>query len=651
MKYAKLQMPRLSYVPWLLAASLMFGWAGEAPAQNILGSFDPGFVHEAGGAQDITVTIETEGGAAAKADITVQVLFDYASQTARYRDDLFTLSTMPTLTIKQGAKKVTGTFTITPIANDRIGPTPANPTKSVNLMRKVFDKNTRVARGLSEHVDEFDSLNVAVNIPIIFKFIADGSSKRVSFDKNVIKRAHKEGGGYEYFPFVSLIDDDSLPRAVDLSFDPSKLSKQADATSIEVTGTLNGRSLPDTTLSTRLVVAGSDTLKRDEHYTLSGLGKLTIPQGTMSGKTTFTLDPNGTKDGALVIGPSSDTLMTVVVSKRTHTYNGKTVPVRIDAARDGSLDDDGLANIGVYECIGIDGGYSTYGVDLNGDGDVGSDADSNGTIGASEADEIPAGTVLVEKALGIDFFEDGDLLDVFVVPSGQEIIETGLIIRSATSSGWGPNWVTTTAKGHRVGEANYLKGCVDINGDGDFDDVITFGNPLKHLTSWVYPIVVNKGTITIEADPIAKVKSFTLAPAAIRENAGATDVTMTVELEKALNKAQRVDFEITPGVGTRDEHYTVQVTEGLTIPAGDTKGTAMLRVTPIDDSDKNAARTFTVKAKVGDDDTQMKNEEFKITDDETLSENITLKVSPSEIKEDAGATTITVTGTLDGNHV
>ena len=653
MKYAKLQMSRLSYVPWLLAASLMLGWAGEVSAQNILGSFDPGFVHEAGGAQDITVTIETEGGAAAKADITVQVLFDYAGQTVRYRDDLFTLSTMPTLTIKQGAKKVTGTFTITPIANDRIGPTPANPTKSINLMRKVFDKNTRVAMGLSEHVDHFDSLNVAVNIPIIFKFIADGSSKRVSFDKNVIKRA-TQGGGYEYFPFVSLIDDDALPGAVDLSFDPSTLSKQADATSIEVTGALNGGSLSDTTLSTRLVVAGSDTLKRDEHYTLSGLGKLTIPQGKPSGTTTFTLDPNGTKDGALVIGPSSDTLMTVVVSKRTTISNGKTVDVRFDTGRDGSLDDDGLANIGVYECFQNPvssrslGGWSTYGVDLNGDNDVGADTNNDGTIGPSETDVASAGTVLVEKTLGIDFFGDGDLLDVVVVPTGKEIMETGLVIRDETDNSWGGAWDTMGPGLHREGGTAYLKGCIDFNGDGDFVDVIPFGNPLKHLTSWAYPIVVNKGTITIEADPIAKMKSFKLDPAAIRENAGATDITMTVELEKALTKAQRVDFEITPGVGTRDEHYTVQVTEGLTIAAGDTKGTAMLRVTPIDNSDKNAARTFTVKAKVGDDDTQMKNEEFKITDDETLSENITLKVSPSEIKEDAGETTVTVTGTLDG---
>ena len=656
MKHAKLQMPRLSYVSWLLAASLMLGWAGASSAQNLLGSFDPGFVHEAGGAQDITVTLETEGGVEAKADIQIHMFLDPDGQTVRYLNDLFTVSTPPTILLKKGEKKVTETFTITPIANDRIGPTPANPTKNVNLMRKVFDKHTRVARGLSEHVGYWDSLNVAVDIPIIFKFAVVGtsSSNQVSFAKNVIKRGI-QAGGHELFPFVSLIDDDAWPRAIDLSFDPSTLSKQADATSIEVTGALHGRSLPDTTLSTQLVVAGSDTLKRDEHYTLSGLGKLTIPQGTRSGTKTFTLDPNGTKDGALVIGPSSDTdTLTVVVSKRYYTYEGKTVEVKIDITRDNTFEDDGFVGgaskrgNGTFECLGPVGvrDWTAFGVDLNGDGDVGSDTDGDGFISLAESDVVPAGTVLVEKTLGIDFNKDNDYLDVHVIRTGRVVTEIALKLMDTTKSVEDPQELTVD--NHRAGATGIFNGCIDFDGNGAVTDKIPDNTVLPYLNSWAYPIVVNKGTITIEADPIAKMKSFTLAPAAIRENEGATDVTMTVELEKALTKAQRVDFEITPGSGTRDEHYTVQVTEGLTIAAGATKGTAMLRVTPIDNSDKNAARTFTVKAKIGDDDTQMKNEEFKITDDETLSENITLKVSPSEIKEDAGTTTVTVTGTLDG---
>ncbi len=652
MKYVKLQMPRLSCVSWLLAASLVFGWTGEAPAQNLSGSFDPGFVHEGGGAQDITVTIETKGGAA-KADIQIHMLLDPDIETARYQGDLFTVSAMPTLFLKKDKRKVTGTFTITPIANDRIGPTPANPTKDINLMRKVFDKNTRVARGLRRSLRPWDSLHVAVDIPIIFKFVGV-SGNQISFAKNVIEREDGSGAVVQRLPFVELIDDDAWPRAIDLSFDPSTLSKQADATSIEVTGAWHGRSLPDTTLSTRLVVAGSDTLKRDEHYSLSGLGKLTIPQGKRSGKTTLTLDPNGTKDGAIVIGPSSDTdTLMVVVSKRTHTFNGKTVPVRIDINADGSFEDDGYAGIGAsskgngtYECLNKDWSWTTQGADLNGDGDVGSDTNSDGTISMTETDVIPAGTVLVEKTLGIDFNRDRDYLDVHVIPTGREMTEVGFKLRKAGATGSSTRRENLKPDSHLQGHTGIWSGCIDLDGNGDGTDKIPANTVLPYVTSWAYPIVVNRGTIKI-ADH-AEVKSFTLAPAAIRENAGATDITMTVKLKKALPKAQRVDFEITPGTGTRDEHYTVQVTEGLTIPAGATKGTAMLRVAPIDNSDKNAAQTFTVKAKVGDDATQMKDVEFKITDDETLSENITLKVSPNEIKEDAGATTVTVTGTLDG---
>ena len=89
---------------------------------------------------------------------------------------------------------------------------------------------------------------------------------------------------------------------------------------------------------------------------------------------------------------------------------------------------------------------------------------------------------------------------------------------------------------------------------------------------------------------------------------------------------------------------------GLTIPAGDTKGTATLRVTPVDNSGANNARTFDgdSEGRHRSDNQTRDTVEFKITDDETLSENITLSVSPGEIKEDAGETTVTVTGTLDG---
>ena len=640
MKRANLQMQihRLSYVPWLLAASLMLGWAGASSAQNLSGSFDRSSVYEGGGAQDITVTLETEGDVAAKADIQIHMFMDPDSQTAKYLGDFFTVST-PTLLLKKGEKKVTGTLTITPVANDRIGVTPAKPTKSFNLTKMVFAKSARS----TDFDASTDSLHLSPNIPILFRFAA-GTDNKVSFaSKNVIKWPDADAtGGFVDIPFIELIDDDHWPGEVDLSFDPSKLSKQADATSIEVTGTLDGGSLRDTTLSTQLAVVGG-SLTRDTHYTLSGLGKLTIPQRKRSGTTRFTLDPNDTTNGTLRIGPSSNTdTLTVVIKKRTHTYNGKTVPVGLDINYDGTLDNDGhtVATTQLYEGGGS-GGWSLFGVDLNGDKNVGSGALLDaGTLDPANGDKIPAGTVLVEKTLGIDFFDDGDLLDTYVVPVGKELTEIGLLEQDIDAPADYPNY----------GQGFVKKGRIDFNDDGNFDGTISSGSTLKYVTSFAIPVKVNRGTITIEADPIAKSKSFTLAPATIRENAGATDVKMTVEFDKAITKATTVTFKLTTGSGARDVDYVADVVGGaVTIPAGDTKGTGMLRVTPVD-NDKVGSTinqwTFEVEAMSGT--TSLGKKTFTITDDETLSENIVLSASPSEIKEDAGATTVTVSGALDG---
>ena len=40
MRYAKLLMQRLVYVPWLLAAGLALGWVGEAAAQTLTARFE-----------------------------------------------------------------------------------------------------------------------------------------------------------------------------------------------------------------------------------------------------------------------------------------------------------------------------------------------------------------------------------------------------------------------------------------------------------------------------------------------------------------------------------------------------------------------------------------------------------------------------------
>ena len=97
----------------------------------------------------------------------------------------------------------------------------------------------------------------------------------------------------------------------------------------------------------------------------------------------------------------------------------------------------------------------------------------------------------------------------------------------------------------------------------------------------------------------------------------------------------------------RDVDYAA-VVQTLTIPAGQTTGTTTMTVTPVNNNDEDEPRAFTVNARVGNN--PVLSTGILITDDDTTSDSITLTVSPTEINEDAGATTVTVTGTLQGKE-
>ncbi len=619
-------------------ASLVLGWAGEAAAQteNIDISVDRRSVREDGGAQDITITAELRT-ADAKAKADLQLPLRLVGVTSRYLNDLFRIS-FPSLVIKKGERKATGTITITPINNNRIGINAANASADVDTL--TITAGTAVDTG---------KVKMRVNLPIV---IDVGGSTGTIFEKGKTAASYMENlTGVTGVFYIELIDDDVFVPNIDLSVSPAKLSKQADATSVEVTALLKGGSWTERDLETQLVVSSTSTLTRDVDYSIRGLGKLTIPKRRIDATTTITVDPNN-KAGKIVLG-TKDATLDVTFKKRMNSAGKQ---VRIDRQVDGTFESDGdVKTSGTIRELVNRNQLIVIGIDFNGDGDVGTrEGDTAGDVNVGldtdnniwnlrDSDTIPAGTVLVEKDLGIDFFNDGDYLDTYVVPADSALTEVGI---SLFRQGQTPIYfgAGTNVRQLSIG--------IDLNGDGSIspDAIPNTGpnNVLKHVDSFVIPIVVNPGTITVEDVAVARLKNFTLSPATIREAAGVTDVTMTVELETALTGAKAVDFQITAGEGTRDVHYEVEVIEGLTIPAGDKKGTATLRVTPVDNSTSHNARTFEVIAKVGTEASQKDTVEFKITDDETLSENITLSVNPSEIKEDAGETTVTVTGTLDG---
>ena len=173
-------------------------------------------------------------------------------------------------------------------------------------------------------------------------------------------------------------------------------------------------------------------------------------------------------------------------------------------------------------------------------------------------------------------------------------------------------------------------------------------------------IRVNGASIELTGDPSKELTGLDATPFSIREDAGAKVITLEVSLQNALLTDETVIFTISDdsdGLGddfegavdaTRDVDYAA-VVQTLTIPAGETKGTTTMTVTPINNNTEDQPRAFTVNARVGSE--ALLSTGILITDDDTTSDSITLTVSPTEISEDAGATTVTVTGTLQGKEL
>ncbi len=171
------------------------------------------------------------------------------------------------------------------------------------------------------------------------------------------------------------------------------------------------------------------------------------------------------------------------------------------------------------------------------------------------------------------------------------------------------------------------------------------------------PITVNANSIEITGDPAKEITGLTATPFSIREDAGAKEVTLKVSLENALLADEKVQFTIdddSDGLGEafdsavdaeRDVDYYAEP-QPLIIPKGETEGTTTIIVTPINNKDNDPPRAFKVNARVGTQESFVTG--ILITDDDTTSDSITLEVSPAEINEGAGATEVTVTGTLNG---
>ncbi len=154
-------------------------------------------------------------------------------------------------------------------------------------------------------------------------------------------------------------------------------------------------------------------------------------------------------------------------------------------------------------------------------------------------------------------------------------------------------------------------------------------------------------TITDGRTPTAPTVSLVLSPSSISENGGSSTVTAT--LSDASSEAVTVTVSATP-VSPAVAGDFAQSGTTLTIAAGATTSTGTVTITAVDDTVDAPDKEVTVWATVsgGNGVSAPADRTLTITDDEEAPTGMTLSVSPTEVSEGAGETSVTVTARLTG---
>ena len=175
-------------------------------------------------------------------------------------------------------------------------------------------------------------------------------------------------------------------------------------------------------------------------------------------------------------------------------------------------------------------------------------------------------------------------------------------------------------------------------------------------------VTVNPNFIRLTDTPSTSVEALTATPYSIREDAGAKEVTLEITLKNAVSTDEtvRLTIDLLGSDVLTDKRYDGAVDAkrdieyamnppSIFIPKGETKGTATVTFTPVNNTDENDLRVVRIVATLKG--AEVGRTGILITDDDSTSEQIKLTASPDEINENSGATEVTVTGTLQGKHV
>ena len=176
------------------------------------------------------------------------------------------------------------------------------------------------------------------------------------------------------------------------------------------------------------------------------------------------------------------------------------------------------------------------------------------------------------------------------------------------------------------------------------DETVTVSGASGSLT-------VNAATITLtDNDAAPTAITLTVSDNSVSEGDGATTITVTATVDGTTRFAAATTVEVlvrgTSGTATAVDFTAVSLFE-IVIAAGAASGASDFTLTPTDDvldetdEDGDGVRRASPGLTVS-------SATITLTDDDATPTSITLSVDDNSVAEDDGATTITVTATVDG---
>ena len=390
---------------------------------------------------------------------------------------------------------------------------------------------------------------------------------------------------------LTLNDDDSVSSSVSLSLSPASVPEDGGAARIEVTAELDGAaSTQPTTVNVRVGRSGDSAVSGTDYDAVSGF-TVTIPARQTSGSASFTLTPT---DDQVAEGPEEITVhgtaSGLTVADATLTLNDDdraSGAVSLSLSPDAAREDGGAARIEVTAELNAAAGAQPTTVSVS----VGRSGDS--AVSGTDYDAVSGFTV--------------------TIPAGQ-------------TSGSASFTLTPT------------------------DDQVAEGPEEITVRGTASGLTVADATLTLnDDDQASSAVSLSLSPDAARENGGAASVEVTATLDGAAG-AQPTTVNVSVG---RSGDSAVSGTDYqsvsgfvVTIPAGQTSGSARFTFRPTDDQVAEGPEEITVRGTASG--LTVADATLTLNDDDQASSAVSLSLSPDAARENGGAASVEVTATLDG---